>query len=188
MDLQSLITSQIQGAVLDKIATSSGVDTNTASSVTSAAIPLLLKGLQKNTATPKGAAALDKTLAKNHDGSILQNVGSNIGTDLMTTEGSKILGHIFGAKTDTVAKSVSKQTGATPSAVNSILGTLAPIVLGNIGKTKRDQGLNSQGIGDLLGGQKLKSSGGLLGTINDLLDSNNNGSALDDIIGFFGKK
>jgi hypothetical protein len=70
--------------------------------------------------------------------------------------------------------------------VMNILSTLAPIVLGYLGKQKREKNVSdSSGIGDLLGGlmgggKKQPKSQSL---IESLLDGDNDGSILDDVAG-----
>jgi hypothetical protein len=44
-----------------------------------AIMSVLMSGLAKNASTPQGAAALDKTLAKHHDGSVLENIMGVLG-------------------------------------------------------------------------------------------------------------
>lgn len=192
MDLQRIIKDQITGAVLDKIAHKTGLDKKTTDNVIETALPTILEGLKKNTSKQKGAEELDKTLEKNHDGSILDNLLENVTKTATKKDGGKILDHIFGSKTKNVNDEVSKKTGADSSAVTDILSTLGPIVLGQLGKTKKEQGLDSGELGELLGKQKLNDKNGILSTLNTLLDRDKDGSAIDDILetaqNFFGKK
>lgn len=182
MDLQSIISDQIKGAVLDKIAQKSGVDSNTAGSIAQEAIPAILGGLQKNSNISGGSESLSKTLDKNHDGSILDDVLGSLNNDSTTSDGSKILNHVFGKKTGTVADQISGATGSNSGAVTSVLSMLAPIIMGQLGKTKQQEGLDASGLGGLLNGQKLSDKSGILGTLNNLLDKDHDGSALDEII------
>jgi hypothetical protein len=65
---------------------------------------------------------------------------------------------------------------------------LAPIVMGYLGKQKQTQGVGADGLGGLLGGlmggaqqQQPQGSDGIMGMLGGLLDSDGDGSAMDDI-------
>lgn len=191
MDLEKLIKDQITDAVIDKIAGQNGVDSSTTKDVISTGLPAILEGLKKNTGTKKGAEELDKTLDKNHDGSILNDIIGSISEQDVKADGAKILDHIFGGKTEQLEETIGTETGTNKSKAADILGTIAPIVLGQLGKTKAESGLDAGALGDLLAGQSSKK-GGIFDTLNSLLDRDKDGSALDDILdigqGLLGKK
>jgi hypothetical protein len=74
---------------------------------------------------------------------------------------------MFGRNTDLVKNGLSAKTGISSDQVGSVLATLAPIVMGYLGKQKQSSG---GGLGDLLGGLVAGSSGssaggGLLGNV-----------------------
>ncbi|MGB0949654.1 MAG: DUF937 domain-containing protein, partial [Marinirhabdus sp.] len=125
-----------------------------------------------------------------HDGGILDNLGSFFGggvNEEVKQDGLGILGHVLGGSQNNVVGALSKKSGLDSSSVTQILSVLAPIVLGYLGKQKRQQNIQSQsGIEGLLGGmlgggrrvQKKQQS-----MIEGLLDGNNDGSVIDDIAG-----
>ncbi len=68
--------------------------------------------------------------------------------------------------------------------VAKLLITLAPIVMGFLGKQKKEQGLNAGGISDLLTGQQqqAQSSGNpMIDMASKMLDQDGDGSVVDDL-------
>jgi len=65
-----------------------------------------------------------------------------------------------------------------------LLITLAPLVMGFLGKTKKQNNLDAGGITDLLTGQqqRMQSSGNpMVDIATKMLDQDGDGSALDDL-------
>ena len=68
--------------------------------------------------------------------------------------------------------------------------TLAPIVMGMLGKQKRQQGLDIGGLAGLLSNsvnQQRSSGNPMLDMANRFLDQDGDGSALDDVASMVGK-
>ena len=157
--------------------------------VVSMALPLLMGAMKRNASSPQGAAGLMNALNNKHDGSLLDNLGGFFGggvDDKAKTDGLGILGHVLGGSQDNVVGALSQKSGMDSNSIMNILSTLAPIVLGYLGKEKRQQNVSSEsGIGDLLGGlmgggsQQPKQQS----LIESLLDGDNDGSVLDDVAG-----
>ena len=84
----------------------------------------------------------------------------------------------------------AQQTGLDPATIGQLLTIAAPLVMGALGKTQQEQGLDANGLSSFLGQQQQQahqSNPGLMGMLNNMLDMNNDGSALDDILGLAGK-
>ena len=80
---------------------------------------------------------------------------------------------------------LSAKTGVSSSNVMQILQTLAPILMSFLGKGVSDKGISSENkLGDLLSGL-LGNNSNAGGLLNSLLDSNGDGSVLDDVTGMF---
>lgn len=162
-----------------------GLDAGTAKQAMGAALPFLIKGLAQNARSQSGAESLSRALDR-HDGGILDNVGDLLGgSQSVRDDGDKILGHIFGDRLGGVEQSVSKLGGVDSSTVAKLLPMLAPLVMGMLGKAKRDNGLGVPDLMDMLRGEEQRverrapQAGSLLGS---LLDRDGDGQVADDVL------
>lgn len=164
---------------IDDIATTLGVDRSTAQAAVREGGQTILAGLQKETESAEGKAALSRALNK-HAGP--KNVSSV--ADIDTEDGHGILGHVFGGQQDTVAARLGATSSTGGVDFGQLLPMLAPVILNYVanrksggGKADADDG--GPDLGDLLGGLLGGGSGGKgldLGSVGDLLG------------GLFGKK
>ena len=171
MDITNILGALTGNDAVGAISDNLKIDSNQVSSVISSALPSLLGAMQKNASTPGGAEALAKALG-DHAGSagnIINNLKVN---DL--TDGSKILGHIFGGDLSNVLGGISKQTGVATNSVSSILAAIAPSLLALLGKQNGNSG--AAGLGGLLGALLGGSPAG-----------NNKTGGLGSILGGLGK-
>ena len=74
--LFDLLAQQLQGSNLSQISRQLGTDEKTTSSAISAALPILVGALARNSSGTSGARSLAGALQRDHDGSILDNLGS----------------------------------------------------------------------------------------------------------------
>ncbi len=128
---------------------------------------------------------------QDHGGGLLDNLMDYLGGGLSApqetsreTDGIGILGHIFGQKQGAVAQEVSKNTGLDVGQVAKLLITLAPIVMGYLGKQKQQQNLGADGLSELLQNkqQQIQSSGNpMMDMVSGMLDKDGDGSAMDDL-------
>ena len=193
MDLSSLLNGPIGQTVISSVAGKFGMDPNQAESAVSAAVPAILNGINKNAQSEEGAASLNKALEK-HDGGILDNIMGMFGGDTQELEqdGSGILGHVFGGDQENVAQGIAKKSGLSMQQVIPILTMLAPIVMGYLGKQKKETNTEEGGLGGLLGGLlggggSKSSGGGIMDMVSGMLDKDKDGSPLDDIMDMFKK-
>ncbi len=183
-----LLNSDLGKTLISGVAGQSGQSADKTSSLLTMALPVLMGAMKRNAATPEGAAGLMGALEK-HDGSILDNLGGLFGGGVdqnIMQDGAGILGHVLGGSQDNVANALAQKSGMDMGSVMKILSVAAPIVMGYLGKQKRQQNISNQnGIGDLLGG--LLGGGATANKqqslIESLLDGNNDGSILDDVAG-----
>lgn len=146
-----------------------------------AAIPLIISALGKNAATPEGAQALNRALETKHDGSVLQNVDDALANPALAGDGAAILKHVLGDKRQSVEKGLSAASGIDAASAAQLLDMLAPLVMGQVGLQKRAQGLDADGIAGLLGGERTEAKG-LLGGLIDIIDTDDDGSIVDDVL------
>ncbi len=158
------MTSQLGSGGLSAIAGQLGIGQDKAQGAVQTGLSVLTGALARNAAKPAGAASLDQALAKDHDGSILDKVGDFLG-NAAAGPGAAILGHVLGKKQGTVTAAVGRQTGLSPQQSSNLLATLAPLVMGALGKMKAQQGLDASGVAGALATEKQQieqsASGGL---------------------------
>ncbi|WP_405566548.1 DUF937 domain-containing protein [Polaribacter sp. Asnod6-C07] len=183
-----LLNSDLGKQIVSGVAGSTGNDSSKTSSVLTMALPLLMKGMERNAATPEGAAGLMNALNNKHDGSILNNLSGLFdgGVDeTVKKDGAGILGHILGAKQSGVEQVIGQKSGLDASSVSNILKIAAPLVMGYLGKEKQSKDLSNSGgltslLGGMLGGNDTKSEQNFL---EQILDSDGDGSVVDDVAG-----
>lgn len=154
--------------------------------VISMALPLLMGAMKRNASSNEGAAGLMNALNSKHDGSILDNLGGFFEGGVANEQkqdGLGILEHVLGGSQDHVVNALSKKSGMDTSNIMQILQVVAPLILGYLGKQKRQQGVDSSDglgglLGNLMGGQQSQQ-----GLIESLLDGNHDGSVIDDVAG-----
>ncbi|MGQ3679213.1 DUF937 domain-containing protein [Tenacibaculum discolor] len=182
-----LLNSDTGKAIISGVAGSTGQDTNKTSSVLTMALPVLMKAMQRNAATPQGAESLKSALNK-HDGGILDNLGDlfngGVNSDVLQ-DGNKILGHVLGNKQQGVEKVIGQKAGMDSGAVADILKTAAPILMGLLGKQSRQENINNSSdlsglLGGLLGGNSAQKEQSFL---EQILDADGDGSIVDDVAG-----
>jgi hypothetical protein len=165
MNISDLISGGIGNMAASSISKKLNIEEGKAKWLIAAAVPLMIAAINYNAKKKNQEANINKALDQ-HSGGILGNL-TNAFTGNNTDDGNKIIGHIFGNNKDYVTQNLSENSGLSSGQVSSALATLAPIVMGFLGKEKKSQA-SSGGVGDLLGsllggGQTQKSSGGMLG-------------------------
>ena len=189
--LQDLLGQQQGSEAVGQISQQVGAEPSAVNSAIAAALPSILGSLANNASTTAGAERLDNALTNDHDGSLLDNLGSLGGMifDQQTptprqADAGGILGHILGTDQGTVAQEASNKSGLPVGQVAQILMMLAPIVMAYLGRQKQEQGVGADGLGGLIGGLLggSQSTGGSMGDIaSSVLDRDHDGSSLDDI-------
>ena len=175
---------------LGKLSSQLGVNENDVKLGLVSALPAILQALNKNTQTAEGAESLNKALEK-HDGSVLNNLSGYLNNPDLN-DGAGILNHLFGNQTENVAKAVSKSSGLDSNGSLKMLQILAPLVLGALGKQKKDNNLDASGLDALTSMLALnlgsnEQTSGIMGLVTNLLDSNKDGAIVDDLLGLASK-
>ncbi|WP_298497962.1 DUF937 domain-containing protein [uncultured Algibacter sp.] len=183
-----LLNSDLGKTIISGVAGSTGNDTSKTSSVLTMALPVLMKAMQRNASTPQGAEGLMGAIQGKHNGSILDNLGGLFGggvDDNVKEDGSKILGHVLGAKQQGVEKILGEKSGLDAGSVGNILKVAAPILMGVLGNQAKQQNISSSnGIGDLLGGLLGGNSADKEQSfLESILDADGDGSIVDDVAG-----
>jgi len=184
-----MLSGTIGNDTVSEIGDQLGLDQSTAGNLVGTALPLLVSALAKNASSPKGAESLLNALNKDHDGSILDNIGGLLGGQV-DANGAGILGHIFGSQQQQFQQGLGKTAGVDASTVGSLLQILAPVVMGALGKQTAQQNLDAGGLAGMLQGaakSASQSSPDVLGSLLGMLDTNRDGSVVDDVVGMLGK-
>src|SRR5262245_11702402 len=188
MDLTGLLNEALNSDTINRISQELEVDEGKTGDAIQAALPMLLGGLANNSASQSGVSSLLGALDRDHDGSILDDLGGYL-EDYLSGRGASILGHIFGGNQGAVEEGVSQASGLDLSKVGPLLMMLAPIVMGALGRMRRE---GEVGAGELprelsSATQQAGGSEGLLGTLSSILDRNQDGSVIDDIAGMLSR-
>jgi len=180
--LFDLISQFAGGDNLRQMSQALGTDEQATGNAVSSALPMLLGALTRNASSTSGAESLFTALEKDHDGSILDNVGSFLG-NAQSGPGDGILKHILGGKRNTVERAVSESSGLDLGSVSKLLTMLAPLVMGSLGKARQQESLDMGGLTSMLQGEmKSAQQKGLTpSNLLSLLDSDGDGSVMDDL-------
>jgi hypothetical protein len=169
------IQQQLSPDVVRQMSEQLGADPAATSTAISSAIPALIGGLAHNASSPEGAADLSNALDA-HDGGILGNLGALLGGGSAGGIGGAILGHILGARRGPVEQGVGQASGMSAQQVGQLLMMLAPLVMGVLGRMKKEDGVGAQQLPEVLG-----QSNGATGALGGILDRNHDGSIADDV-------
>jgi hypothetical protein len=143
--------------VLSRIGALIGLSPEKAKAAIGAAVPAILAGLVGVAQKPEGRNRL-AALVEDQDAGLLDNVGRALSggrEQSLIDSGQGMLSSLFGeTQVDGLAGAVGRSTGLSHGTAGSLLGALAPLVLGTLGREQRAQGLDAQGLAGMLQGQK----------------------------------
>ncbi len=170
-----------------------GINKASVAKVLGSAIPMILGGMRNNASSSSGASdLLGALLGGNHNGSILDNIGSILGGSSVDhnvmTDGGNILGHIFDGQENNAAHVVSKSGGIDMSQAMNIMKTVAPFVMGYIGKMMHSNGVSDQGgLKGVLGGLLGDDTDSQRDVASRIQGFDNNDDTIDDLAGLVGE-
>jgi len=182
-NIVSLVMQFLTPDMVGRIATALGFDCNKVQSAISGAVPGLLAAFN-NVATQPGGAQKLADAARQQTGS-LENFASGFvsgGQSSHLDKGLHLLSSLVGGQDqNALIGAISKFTGLGQGVSGSLLGMLAPIVMGTIGQHQSaTRALDANGIANLFAGQKdniaaalpsgfgsLLSGTGLLNSLGD---------------------
>lgn len=157
MNIVSLAMNFLTPAIVNRIASSLGIQSSFAQKAIAAALPTILGMVIGKSSSPTGLDALTGVLGK-QDTSILGNLGSLIGGSgqaSIVNAGTGALGSLFGNDSlGALVGAVSKFSGADANASKSLVGMLAPVALGTIAQQQKANSLDAAGLAKMLAGQK----------------------------------
>ena len=181
--ITQMITQQLAGSATSTIAQRFGLSEQTANTAVQLAVPLILTAMARNASQPDGAASLHQAINNDHDGSIFNNLLGYLGNP-QSGNGAGILGHVFGGQQSSIENNLAQATGMDQASASGLMQTLAPLVMGAVGQTQQQNGLDATGLSNLLNSQQQQAhqnAPGVMGMLSSMLDQNQDGSAVDDL-------
>ncbi len=178
MDLLTMLQSQLSDNVLRQLSQQVGASPEQTASAANGIFAALLGGLAGNAASsPNSLQSLVAALDRDHDGSILDDLGEIIGSMAnsnqpasSTLNGAGILQHILGDQQQTVAQQVGQNSGLSMQQVMRLMPLLAPIVMAVLGRVRQSGNLDMGALLQaLLGSAQQAQSGGFGDLVGQLL-------------------
>ena len=185
---------------IESIARQLGVAPAQAQSAMQQALPLLVGGLAHNSASAEGSQALFGALQKDHAGIDLSGLlGAVLGGGASSGSGAgpAILGHIFGGSQQRASQGLGQSSGLGGEGASRLLAMLAPVVMAMLGNMTRQQSLDANALGGMLGQEKQRmQQSGIGALLSSVLDRDGDGKVgLDEmmeagsnLLGAFGKR
>jgi len=156
-NLVSSIMQVLTPDMVAKIARMLGIDPEVAQKVVGAAVPAILASFAGLASKPAGAEQLSDTLQQQRPDMLSQLTNAIGGPDqkAMADTGSGLLSGLLGnSGLNTIVSAISTYSGINQNASKSMLGLLAPAVVGMLGQQQRSGGLDASGVANLLSSQK----------------------------------
>lgn len=192
MDINDLLQGPAKDIILSQFGQQLGLgdkaQTNTA---VDGIFATLLNGISKNASTQAGQDGLLSALDRDHDGSIFDDLGGFLSGAVQpsnpnTANGTGILNHILGDQQGNAVNSISKASGIDVGSITAMMTSLAPVVLGMLGKAKAAQPQSQNGGGSILdiitgATQTVNQQPTTQSIFTKLLDKNGDGSVMDDL-------
>jgi uncharacterized protein DUF937 len=173
-NLVSLAMQYLTPDVIAKISSALGVDKSALGKAATAAVPALLGSFANAASTRAGADKLSNTVSQQSPG-VLDALASTIGgpgqQSLVNSGISALSSLLGGSAAPALAGALSKFTGIGQGSSSSLIGMLAPAVLGLLGKQQAAQGLDASGLARLLAAQKDNISAALPPGFGSLLSA-----------------
>ena len=143
--------------VLSRIGALIGLSPEKTKVAIGAAVPAILAGLVGLAQKPEGRNRLAAVI-QDQDTNLLDNltgaVGGGRGTALIDS-GKGMLSSLFGqGQLDSLTGAIGRSTGLDQGSAGSLLGALAPVVMGALDRERRSRDLTVQGLARMLSDQK----------------------------------
>jgi Bacterial protein of unknown function (DUF937) len=172
MNLVSVIKDQLSGEVLGKLGSLIGESPEKTRSAVGAAIPAVLAGMAGTASKPGGAERLDEAISQSEAARVGATSGLMSGGAGMAERGQEWLRSIMGEGVlSHILSAVGNFSGLGLGSAKSLLGAVAPMVLGALGRHKQAAGLDAGGVAQLLSDQKQNIMSAMPSGLGNLLGS-----------------
>ena len=147
------IHSELNDDRVRRISERIGADPKSTRTAIDDALPVLVGALGAEAADPDAKAGLQRALAEDHDGSLLDQLDDYLGGNVSgrRADGTGILKHALGDRQTAAEEAVSRKSGLDMRSIGPLLSILAPIVMNMLGRKQQQSG-GGFGLDDLLGG------------------------------------
>ena len=155
-DLLNQISNVFTSDTVNQIASVFGETPAKAQSALGSLVPAILGSLSQKATTIEGANDVIDLIRRNNLTSFkVDDIYKTGGITDLSNKGRLITESIFGNKLSAVTDSIATNSGISRSAVTSLAGVCAPIVLGMIGRRLGSSGLNASTLSSLLGNPSI---------------------------------
>ena len=179
MNILDAIVNAQDGAAVQQLGSQVGLAPDQATAALSALMPALAGGFQRNIQSQGGLESLMAALSSGNHGQYIDNPTS-LADPSAVTDGNGILGHLLGSKDASreVASRAAAQTGLSADVLKRMLPLAATLMMGALSKQSGSASSTTAGLG--------ASGGGILSMLTPFLDSNRDGSIMDDVTSMIG--
>jgi hypothetical protein len=208
INLLEMIMQAQGGKAAKNVGSEYGLNAKQSQNAIAALLPAISSALKQNTQSPQGLAELLGALQGGKHSQYIDQADIYKRPETRN-EGNAILGHLFGSKdvSRAVAGQAAEKTGIGADVLKKMLPMVATMAMGSLSKqTQQEPSMASQLAGLALGGGQQKQSGlgGLLGSLlggqakqkrvqqqqhqqgmgflGKMLDADNDGSMMDDVL------
>ncbi len=179
MNLMDLLQNSNNGALVEQMAQQLGIDQQTARRGLQQLAPAVSRGFSRNMQQSAGLDGLLQALQGGQHEQYIDNP-QQLRQQSTINDGNSILGHIFGSKdvSRNVAAHASQQSGIGADLLKKMLPMIAAAAMGGMAKQQRGYAPQQN---NQMNAQSGSSAGGLGGMLSSFLDSDKDGSAVDDL-------
>jgi len=174
VNLVSVALQYLTPDVIARIASALGLDRSMTGKAVAALVPGLLRSFTNVAATPEGARKLSGVIGQQTPGIFdsLPTAIGGAGQQSIVDSGLGALSSLLGsAGVPALAGALGKYAGIGQGPSTSLIGLLAPAVLGVVGKEQKAHGLDAAGLANLLAGQKANINAALPSGFADALSA-----------------
>lgn len=190
MNLTESLLSAENGAVIDQIARSLNISPEQARTAAQRLVPLLSGGIERNVQQPGGLESLLGALGTGSKARYIEQPAT-LSQPQSIADGNAILGHIFGSKdvSKNAAGLASAETGLDSSLLRKMLPMLSTALMGILAQQMAGRMGGAQAINPSAANPSAPNpapagprSSAAMDVLTSMLDSNKDGSVLDDVL------
>jgi len=172
--IMATVSRYLTPEVVGKMASASGLDRAVTQTALSAAVPSILGALTGLVSQPNGVRQLANAVAEQPVNILGSLASTPTGSALTGEEGAGLLSSLLGGGAfGTLTSTVSKFLGVAEGPMRTLMGLLAPMIMGVLGREQRAAGLDAGGLANMLTGQKAEIAAAMPAGLSKLLETNN---------------